>query len=197
MKTFTEVAGITVIAQEPARMTRQPGQIGAGETQTLSTVAELLLANEQTVYGCIHPAPHARNCIYTAPTPRSVISHQRLHSAKVRERRSYANRVAGAQRAAETKKQKLLAASENLAKEPTPELTAKPVSPAAQLGLTMDAIALGLQQEATKLRGIATQLDWISRNLPSPPKANVDPAELERLRKIEKNYETLKGLLSQ
>lgn len=168
-KVFTEVAGIPVVAQQDASLTV------AGRLATSQAVQELLLENGQTVYGCAHSLPAARNCTYTAPTAHSVTAHQRTHSAKSQVQKTYRNRVAGAVKAAETKKRKA-------------------ANGVAQVEAGLDELARQLHEGATLLRNVAASLEQVARNLPE--RDATSQAELERLRQVEQNYQTIKGLLS-
>lgn len=194
-KQFLEVNGVAVIEQQIA--TANLGNMNGSEgDRPIKTVLELLLEDGTTVYGCNYDLPNARNCEYTKDNVHSVIAHQKIHSAKTKARQNYRNRSAGAVKAAQTRKaNRVKTTTTQVPIEDVKSVSLAAVDPT----MTMDALALGLQAEATKLRGIATQLDFISRNLPTttptPAEPLIDASELGRLKEIEKNYEALKGLL--
>jgi hypothetical protein len=73
----THVNGVEVIAVEPARGIIIPGQPEA----LISTVEKVILADETEWFRCIME-PDA--CVYTNDNFKSVLSHQRTHSAKTK-----------------------------------------------------------------------------------------------------------------
>jgi maltooligosyltrehalose synthase len=194
MKRYTEVNGVEVIEQQAAR----DRIYGAGsDLQTISTVLELLLANDTIRFGCNYNAPHARDCVYIAETVRSVTAHQRTHSRKLREAKIYKNRVNGANKAAQTKRDK---AGRTVRVENVPvAVTSKSVIDtqiAANAGnLTADLIAKGLLGLAAELRDVAAEVDRLVRRMPATPTAPlIDANELDRLHEIERNYNALKDM---
>jgi hypothetical protein len=198
MKRYTEVNGVEVIEQQAAR----DRIYGAGsEPRTISTVLELLLANDTIRFGCNYNAPHARDCVYIAETVRSVTAHQRTHSRKLREAKIYKNRVNGANKAVQTKRAKAgrTVRVENVS-PPVVAVTGKSVIDtqiAANAGnLTADLIAKGLLGLAAELRDVAAEVDRLVRRMPATPTAPlIDANELDRLHEIERNYKAMKDFL--
>lgn len=200
MKRYTEVNGIEVIEQQAAR----DRIYGAGsEPRTISTVLELLLANDTIRFGCNYAAPHARDCVYIAETVRSVTAHQRTHSRKLREQKIYKNRVEGANKAARTKREKAgrTVRIETVSPAVTGAPTPKPkIVPDTQIGaaaghMTADLIAKGLLGLAAELRDVAAEVDRLVRRMPATPTPLIDANELDRLQEIERNYNAMKDFL--
>jgi len=123
MKDLTHVKGVEVIAREKAIVDETISGLESARGSLFKTVDKVLLANDTTVYQCMHPL--AEDCDYSADGIRSVTAHQRSHGAKAiaktaavelavkeaelaefkeRQARQFQNRSNGAKKAAETRK---------------------------------------------------------------------------------------------
>lgn len=128
MKDLTKVGNIEVITREKAKITPEmtiPGPVGS----VIRTVDIVLLADETTVFQCVHP--DGGDCVYTADNVNSITAHQRAHGPKaiakaaqarakeataeletVREKqaKTFQNRSAGAKKAHVTRQARRAAA---------------------------------------------------------------------------------------
>lgn len=72
-----EINDVKVIAREPAKLWNVVKQ----DNVVLSTVNMVLLENEAIVFECNHP--NGAGCDYVRDNVRSVLAHQRAHSAQI------------------------------------------------------------------------------------------------------------------
>lgn len=197
-KEYVKVGDVDVVAQQVAR-DHMYGRVD--DVRPISTVLELLLADDTTVFGCNYDSPSAKDCVFTAATVRSVTAHQRVHSRKLREKRIHENRSAGALKAAETRKAKRRSTEQVPLSTTSPDVTGGPGGQpmpkvnrrATQVSSGLDKLALQLQGLSAEMRDIAAALDRISRNL---PQSNISEKELAQLRADAEKFQTFKGMLS-
>ena len=149
MRDLTQVDGVTVVERTKAKM-QGVGLSGANGAE-ISTVDEVLLEDERVVYQCVHPDDE--DCVFHAPSVRSVTAHQRSHGrsalrrqlsqrdAELTEMKTKAtqireNRRRGAERAAQTKKAKRLALPAEVGNPGKPEDTLSDLETASRRVVT-------------------------------------------------------------
>lgn len=161
------------------------------------TVDECLLTDGRVVYQCTMQ-DGVCDTAFWGLSVRSVVAHQAGHTKRERKAARQVAEELAARKASGSARAKKAAATRNAnraARTAESKLNPNTQIIATAATMTADEIASGLQSEATKLRGIAAQLDYISRRIPSESMNAATLSELDRLREIEKNYEAVKGLL--
>ena len=180
----TQVNGVAVITRQPA--TREGTGLTEGQTITLSTVDEVLLADDTTVFQCVYPG---NGCGMVSDNHRSIVSHQRTHAPRMEAKRlaaqneklaaelreveakkaqTFANRSAGAKKAYEARR---LAAENPTPGAPEVEvLTSSPVLPTQRQMLMahlmdMHGTAQTLSHQLEQMIDLVTSLPDVERDL--------------------------------
>lgn len=89
MKDLTKINDVMVIAREKATM---PVPNDPTRVAMIDTVDQVLLADENIVYQCVHK--NDLDCTYTAQSVRSVTAHQRSHGDRIIARQALARAAA-------------------------------------------------------------------------------------------------------
>lgn len=199
MKDLTQIDGVAVIERTKARFTKGDTPNDAVVGREISTVDEVLLANEQVIFQCM--SPRDDDCTYTAPTAKQVTTHQVKHGRnqirlklqaaeaelaefKKKAERTRANRSAGAQQAAQTKALKRMAQPAEVGApdtEPTTDLGAK----ARRVIIAFNAMVEAQSEFERTLTGYMRAAEVAA----NPPVPEVDPVILEKAQYWDKYLE--------
>jgi hypothetical protein len=182
----SKVNDLTVIATEAAVGEPMPGK----GPLTISTVERVMLEDESTVFRC---KAKPETCAYVADNIKSVIAHQKAHSAKT-EAKKIAAALADveAKQAAEFARRSagMITANDEKRERYAKEVTSS--DPAVQrIQRKMSDLAVGIQKLGAVLHDMSQVVREMNAQLEPIKTGHVDAEVVEKAKK----YDALKGLM--